>query len=472
MKKIMKRLIVVFVLIAFNVNSYAAVSGNDSGGFMTKAEFDAFVENFNVEMNDFTNSIYSKIDSSIANYITGLGRDVIKADMIINNAQKSQVYKFLIWEDPGCATSGRLVTATGTISSQVDGQQRMEGYQFNASNNTGSEANNKARYFQNDFMGYQCYKGISYKYIHTSWVIQGVLVVTTSSSVTVKIGTSVSNCKFTRTAPNTNVATTTQQQYWSSKFSDSGWGTKYGYLTHNQAWKTIKANETKLYDLSSSPLSTTAAAFVREEYLNVDDGLLRNTTGYSLNTTGNSYIQVSGAGCKVNWIETLPFWQVKTENVAWSNLYNYSTVALGYPTKLYEGLAFFTAPDTGTATINIKVSGGSTDITFADLAISSTKFDNAYLSNNSTEDKMSTIEPAYNSSKSEAQQLKNVTMARVKCGDDVKITMEVKKGKTYYVKLTPRTSYNATSAPAAGKYAYVNKDLPDIYIEVNNEIKK
>ena len=321
-------------------------------------------------------------------------------------------------------------------------------------------------------MGYQCYKGITYKYIYTTWIIQGVIVLTTSSAVTAKIGTSVSNCRFTRTAPNTNVSTTTQQTYWSSAFSTSGWGTKYGYLTHNQTWKTIKANESKIYELSSSPLSTTAGAFVREEYLGIDNGLERDTTGYSINTKFTSYIQVGGAGCTVNWVETLPFWKVKTENIAWSNLYNYSPVALGYPTKLYEGLAFFEAPDTGTATINIKVTGGSSDITHADIAISSSKFDNAYLSNTSSQDKMTSIKPAYNSSQSTAQELKNVTMARVKCGDDVKIVMEVKKDKIYYVKLTPRTSYNATSTPAAGKYAYVNKNLPDIYIEVNNEIKK
>ena len=124
MKKKLKRLIALFMLIAFNLNTYAAVGSNDSSGFVTKAEFDAFVENFNEEMNDFENGLNSRIDSSIANYIVGLGRDVIKANMIINNAQKSQVYKFMIWSDPGCATTGRQISASGTISSQVDGQAK------------------------------------------------------------------------------------------------------------------------------------------------------------------------------------------------------------------------------------------------------------------------------------------------------------------------------------------------------------
>ena len=472
MKKTFKRLIVLFFVIVLNINAYAVIAGHDASAFITKAEFDAFVENFNKEMDDYEYNITSKIDGSIANYILGLGRDIVEANMIINNAQKSQVYRFTIWKDPGCTTTGRHITASGTISSQVNMNQMMEGFSLSVTSNTSSTTNNKCRYFQNDFMGYKCYKGITYPYINTTWTISGVLVTTTTGTGTIIIGTSVSNCRFSRTAPNTNVSTTTQQQYWSSSFTDSSWGTKYGYLTHNQSWKKAAADENETYYLSSSPLGTSEVGFVREEYKGTDSGLVRNSTSYSLNTSASSNIQVNKGQSTLQWIETMPNWIVATENIAWTSLYNYMSVAQGYPVKLYEGLAYFEATATGTATIKLGVTGGSTDITYADLAISSNKFDNAYISSGSSTDKMTTISPAYTSDKSTPQELKNVTMARVKCGDEINIQMEVKKGKIYYIKLTPRTSYNSTAAPAAGKYAYVNKNLPVITIEVNNESKK
>ena len=72
MKKIFKRLISVFIIVLLNINTFAAVSGNDGSAFITKAEFDALVNTFNEQMDNYEASLISKVDGAIANYLAGL----------------------------------------------------------------------------------------------------------------------------------------------------------------------------------------------------------------------------------------------------------------------------------------------------------------------------------------------------------------------------------------------------------------
>ena len=61
-----------FIIALMNINSYAAVSGNDGSAFVTKAEFDALVNTFNEQMDAYQAGLNSKIDGAIANYLAGL----------------------------------------------------------------------------------------------------------------------------------------------------------------------------------------------------------------------------------------------------------------------------------------------------------------------------------------------------------------------------------------------------------------
>ena len=75
MKKILKlskRLLAFTISVLFSVNTYAAVSSNDGSAFITKAEFDALVNTFNEQMDNYEASIVSKVDGAIANYLAGL----------------------------------------------------------------------------------------------------------------------------------------------------------------------------------------------------------------------------------------------------------------------------------------------------------------------------------------------------------------------------------------------------------------
>lgn len=63
--------IVLLFLLSFGEISYSAVGANDGSAFITKAEFDALVNTFNEQMDSYENSITSKIDGAIANYLAG-----------------------------------------------------------------------------------------------------------------------------------------------------------------------------------------------------------------------------------------------------------------------------------------------------------------------------------------------------------------------------------------------------------------
>ena len=74
-KKFMKRIVALFMIALININTYAAVSGNDGSAYITKAEFDAAVNAFNEQMDNYEASIVSKVDGAIANYLAGLSSE-------------------------------------------------------------------------------------------------------------------------------------------------------------------------------------------------------------------------------------------------------------------------------------------------------------------------------------------------------------------------------------------------------------
>ena len=77
LSKIFKRAMALFIIVMINFNSYAAVvSSNDGSAFITKAEFDALVNDFNSRIEDYEKSIDAKIDGAIAEYLAGLATTI------------------------------------------------------------------------------------------------------------------------------------------------------------------------------------------------------------------------------------------------------------------------------------------------------------------------------------------------------------------------------------------------------------
>lgn len=73
MKKVIKRIIVLFIILASALEVFAAVvSDNDGAAFITKAEFDSLQNNFQSQIDSFNKSVDSKIDNTIANYLASV----------------------------------------------------------------------------------------------------------------------------------------------------------------------------------------------------------------------------------------------------------------------------------------------------------------------------------------------------------------------------------------------------------------
>ena len=101
-----KRILAVLIVLNISFNSYAAVGGNDGSAFVTKAEFDALVNTFNEQMDNYEASIVSKVDGAIANYLAGRSTEV---NTLLANYYKDVNSKYtLYW------------TSSTTYSSQKD----------------------------------------------------------------------------------------------------------------------------------------------------------------------------------------------------------------------------------------------------------------------------------------------------------------------------------------------------------------
>lgn len=73
MKKILKRIVSLFLVLSFCFTSMAAVvSDNDGSAFITKAEFDSLKNDFQAQIDQYNTSIDNKIDGAISAYLAGI----------------------------------------------------------------------------------------------------------------------------------------------------------------------------------------------------------------------------------------------------------------------------------------------------------------------------------------------------------------------------------------------------------------
>lgn len=70
--KYIKRITALLVIAALNVHTFASTSSNDGSAFITKADFDELVVDFNNKMSEYQSALNAKIDNAVANYIAGM----------------------------------------------------------------------------------------------------------------------------------------------------------------------------------------------------------------------------------------------------------------------------------------------------------------------------------------------------------------------------------------------------------------
>ena len=87
--KIFKISLAFSIVSAMSINTIAAVGANDGSAFITKAEFDALVNTFNEQMDNYESGIISKVDGAIANYLDSLSNErTVNVDSIINKLSR------------------------------------------------------------------------------------------------------------------------------------------------------------------------------------------------------------------------------------------------------------------------------------------------------------------------------------------------------------------------------------------------
>ena len=116
--KFIKMIISMFLILLLSIECFAAViSDNDGSAFVTKAEFEALKDNFANQVENYNDSIDSKIDGAISSYLSGITiSKTIAVEPIISN------YKDIKWmHGPYMYFTNRRFTAyTTTAGSYVD----------------------------------------------------------------------------------------------------------------------------------------------------------------------------------------------------------------------------------------------------------------------------------------------------------------------------------------------------------------
>ena len=84
MRRVLKQLLVLVVIMAASINSFAAVVGDyDGSAFITKNEFEELKHEFAGQVKNYEDSINAKVDGAIANYLDGI--NVAKKEKIKTN---------------------------------------------------------------------------------------------------------------------------------------------------------------------------------------------------------------------------------------------------------------------------------------------------------------------------------------------------------------------------------------------------
>ena len=101
--KIGKRVLAFFLVALMNINTYATTTANDGSSFVTKAEFDDMMYDFNIKMNEYQSALNAKIDASISSYLAGMSaQSVIDLENYAKMAKEDDVNntKFTQWKTP------------------------------------------------------------------------------------------------------------------------------------------------------------------------------------------------------------------------------------------------------------------------------------------------------------------------------------------------------------------------------------
>ena len=134
--KVGKRVMALFIVALMNINTYATQSSNDGSAFVTKAEFDTLMKNFNENMNIYQADLNAKIDAAIAGYISGLsGETSVGQRSIVNEINPKFVNDWVPFaSDPGKRYKYFLYIATHWFNNTAGAYQ---GAEYEVSNDSG-----------------------------------------------------------------------------------------------------------------------------------------------------------------------------------------------------------------------------------------------------------------------------------------------------------------------------------------------
>ena len=456
--KMSKRIVALFMILLLCTNTYATSSSFDGTAFVTKAEFDSLVANFNDQMNVYQSGLNAKIDNAVTSYIAGLSTETyIDQDKLINNL--SNKYKFTnewkLWSGTDDCQLGDKINWTTSIcvfgfgvGSSGSGSYMIEWTVTNNNQTSGSTTSN-----------YVLVSKSSYN--SNKYTIAGRMKSFMKSSA---IGTYTSGSVWSNTGtpgslqPTDLYDTTSSEYYGSNNLTQTGniFGTSVSMTTTVSYSNddTIESDLAMKYYVSGNTVPTGKTLYlVVDTEINKKKNNKRDIKGYGSSGWTKSK---NGGNSKCNQANSRA-----SDYKVTGYYHDYKEVAssTGYQTFLidavsrvanmdttyYNGLPLFKASNSGVAYLEFTLTG-SEDTTHT-FEIKGEQFGNAAITGGITG--LSNAEYSYTDEQGNV--IKNVP--NIPTGRTVSAKFDCVKDKTYWIKVNPSagvTTVRASSIKIGG----------------------
>ena len=451
--RLIKRLIALFLVLIFSIESFAAVvSDNDGSAFITKAKFDSLKNNFQNQIDQYNTSIDSKIDGAIASYLAG-----IKVDKKTKQGNLLQRFSSRVdWGTiPIKATSTKyVINSFAALFFQGDGYMSGSPGGLSCSYKAGSYTDTSTgtgtyNLFQKENSKKYYYGYTSNEYCQTNYNFSGVFMTTTAGSLSGKnVPSSFINVVEQISPADTSFTWgngSDTHTWYKSTPNTSGWSAKYSYWTRSDGYHngTVSVNTCVM---SSGQVSTSSYDMIDfnnrvggySETGAVTPFRLNVSLNYNLSTTIMYQTMTNYPSMNASHSYFYP----QRYSTKPSELYSWGAyLALGRDIYLYQGLPLFKA------TANGKVKMVFTLYT-TDASAANASFylrDNTYFDNSSSPVGTQEFDVwSFDSAGNKTLVGENYVWFYVPRSTKVEIQFDAKKDHEYIFKLVPsNTSYYA-----------------------------
>ena len=430
-KRIYKIIIASLMVISLNMNTFATLTGNDGSQFVTKAEFDSIMKDFNKEMDAYNSGLNAKIDVAISSYLAGLSSESkIDQTSLINSINP----KFVRSWEPFTSRLGDkflyyLYCCFSSVGTPAGSSTRYHG-ECKVSNNNGNQGAWKtagtntgifARYSEGIINGTKVY----YPNAKIESTMKSVMTI-----AGIGVMSNIGAAEGPKINPFVVAAGLTEWGSEAASYSVTwGTGANLNGVKSFAVNDTITVmNGTNFYYLPGNAIDTgDVYSILDDDYQMIGD----KYTDVESSAVFSNYREIGGTSKSRTLNRSdykLSIYRHKYNTLKWTDFCHQAiTQLISSPAKYYNGCPLFTATDNGKAVINLIFENT------VDTATNMIMIDNNGLQNTTSAGSHGSLSNFKINGTTPTQASDYLIVAN----ESVEFTFDAVKGKTYWLKISP-----------------------------------